>query len=69
MLLFRLTFASAAFEILMERVLKELQWKSILLYLNDVIVYLPYFENNVKRLEEVLPCFRSIGLKFKPNKC
>ena len=53
----------------MEQVLKGLQWKVLLLYLDDVIVFSADFESHLERLETVLQKFRSAGLKLKPSKC
>ena len=66
---FGLTSAPATFQRLMERVLKGLHWKTLLLYLDDVIVIAPDFEAHVERLEEVLRRLRDAGLKLKPSKC
>ena len=66
---FGLTSAPATFERLMERVLKGLQWKTLLLYLDDVIVYSPDVDSHLDRLAEVLARFRCAGLKLKPAKC
>ena len=66
---FGLTSAPATFERLMEQVLKGLQWKTLLLYLDDVIVYSPDIDSHLDRLAEVLDRFRAAGLKLKPAKC
>ena len=66
---FGLTSAPATFERLMERVLSGLQWKSLLLYLDDVIVFSASFDDHLTRLTTVLDRFRSANLKLKPTKC
>ena len=66
---FGLTSAPATFQRLMEQVLHGLHWKSLLLYLDDVIVIAPDFQTHVQRLEEVLHRLRVAGLKLKPSKC
>ena len=66
---FGLTSAPATFERLMEQVLKGLQWKTLLLYLDDVIVFSRDFDSHLERLAAVLKRFRSAGLKLKPSKC
>lgn len=66
---FGLTSAPASFERLMERVLGGLQWKTLLLYLDDVIVFSRDFDSHLDRLELVLQRFRSANLKLKPSKC
>ena len=50
---FGLCNAPATFERLMERVLNGLQWRTALVYLDDVIVYGGTFEEELERLEEV----------------
>ena len=66
---FGLTSAPATFERLMERVLKGLQWNSLLLYLDDVIIFSPDFTTHLQRLEAVLQRLKSAQLKLKPSKC
>jgi transposase InsO family protein len=66
---FGLTSAPATFERLMERVLSGLQWQTLLLYLDDVIVFSQTFSQHMERLGEVLKRFRMAGLKLKPSKC
>ena len=66
---FGLTSAPACFERLMEKVLTGLQWRTLLLYLDDVIVFGSSFQQHLERLEEVLKRFRHAGLKLKPSKC
>ena len=66
---FGLTSAPATFERLMEQVLKGLQWKSLLLYLDDIIVFSADFETHLARLKVVLERFKGANLKLKPSKC
>lgn len=51
---FELTFALATFQRLMERVMKGPYWKTLLLYLDDVIVIAPDFKTHLQWLDEVL---------------
>ena len=53
----------------MENVFRGLHWKTLLLYLDDVIVVGNTFENHCNRLEEVFSRLRTAGLKLKPSKC
>ena len=55
----------------MERVLHglQLQWRTLLLYLDDIIVISPDFDSHLERLEEVLKRLRGADLKLKPSKC
>lgn len=66
---FGLTNAPACFERLMEKVLRGLHWKSLLIYLDDVIIFSDTFSNHMSRLEEVFQRFREANLKLKPSKC
>ena len=54
---------------LMEKVLKGLQWQTLLLYLDDVIIFSKDFESHLERLAEVCQRFRSAQLKLRPEKC
>ena len=66
---FGLTSAPVTFERLMEKVLKGLQWQTLLLYLDDVIIFSKDFESHLERLAEVCQRFRSARLKLRPEKC
>ena len=68
-LLFGLTSALATFQRLMEQVVKGLLWKTLLLYLDNIIVIAPDFETHLDRLGEVPGRLRGAGLKLKPAKC
>jgi len=68
-LLFGLTSALATFQRLMEQVLSRLHWKTVLIYLDDVIVISPDFQMHVSRLREVFKRRRGAGLKLKLCKC
>jgi len=50
---FGLTSAPATFQRLMEQVLSGLHWKTLFIYLDDVIVISPNFDTHVSRLREV----------------
>jgi len=66
---FGLTFAPATFQLLMEQVLSGLHWKTLLIYLDDVIVISPDFDTHVSQLREVFDRLRAVGLKLKSSKC
>jgi len=53
----------------MEQVLSGLHWKTLLIYLDDVIVIFPGFQTYVSCLREVFERLRGAGLKLKPSKC
>lgn len=66
---FGLCNAPATFERLMERVLRGLQWKIAVLYIDDVVVYSATVDEHFDRLNLVLDRFRGAGLRLKPSKC
>ena len=66
---FGLVNAPATFERLMERVVAGLHWKSLLVYLDDVIVFGRTLSEETERLREVFTRLREAGLKMKPEKC
>ena len=66
---FSLTSAPATFQRPMEQVVHGLHWKTLLLYLDDIIVIGPDFETHLAGLGEVLGQLRKAGLKLKPAKC
>ena len=53
----------------MEQVLNGLHWKTLLLYLDDVIVISPGFDSHLQRLEEVFSRLQDARLTLKPTKC
>ena len=59
---FGLTSAPTTFERLMEKVFKGLQWQTLLLYLDDVIIFSKDFESHLEWLAEVCQRFRSARL-------
>jgi len=53
----------------LEQVLSGLHWKTLLIYLDDVIVISPDFNTNVSRLRKVFDRLQAAGLKLKLFKC
>ena len=49
--------------------MRGLQWETLLVYLDDVIVYGRTIMEEINRLREVLQRLRGAGLKLKPGKC
>ena len=66
---FGLCNAPSTFQKLMERVLDGLQWQTVVIYLDDVIVFSKSIEDHMQHLEEVLKRFEQHNLKLKPRKC
>jgi len=66
---FGLTSAPATFQRFMEQVFIRLHWKTLLVYLDDIIIISPDFPTHVSRLREVLERLRCASLKLKLSKC
>jgi hypothetical protein len=66
---FGLCNAPATFQRLMEKILSGLQWKTLALYLDDVIVFATTLDEHIARLKEVFQRIQGAGLKLKPKKC
>ncbi len=50
-------------------VLRGLNWRTVLAFLDDILVLGSDFDDHLKNLREVLVRFRQHGLKLKPKKC
>ena len=66
---FGLVNAPAAFQRLMTTVFGDMNFESVLIYLDDIIVFSTTLEEQVKRLSQVFNRLRENGLKLKPSKC
>ena len=66
---FGLCNAPPTFERLMETVLRGLQWKQCLVYLDDIVVFGATFHECSMRLKTVLDALGQAGLKLKAKKC
>ena len=63
-----LTSAPGNFERLMETVFHGLQWETLLIYLDDVIIFSKDVESHLQRLGKVFNRLREAHLKLKPSK-
>ena len=66
---FGLSNTPATFVRLMERVLRGLNWKVCLVYLDDIIVFSKTFKEHLENLNQVLDCLKRANLKLSPQKC
>ena len=66
---FGLTNSPATFQYLMEKVIGNLNLKSCLVYLDDIVIFSSSIEEHLGRLHEVLMRLHEAGLKLKPSKC
>ena len=66
---FGLTNSPATFVRLMEAVLRGLNWKRCLVYIDDILVFGRSFGETLQNLELVLSRLRTANLVLKPSKC
>ncbi|PIK59004.1 putative thy-1 membrane glycoprotein isoform X1 [Apostichopus japonicus] len=66
---FGLTNAPATFQRYMESCLGDLHYETLLIYIDDIIVFSRNFETHLQRLDEVFQRLEKHGLKIKPSKC
>ncbi|KAL0158975.1 hypothetical protein M9458_047051, partial [Cirrhinus mrigala] len=66
---FGLCNAPSTFQRAMELVLRGLQWETLLIYLDDIIILGRGVDESLDRLEVVFQRLISYGLKLKPTKC
>ena len=66
---FGLCNAPGTFQRLMEHFLGHKNFETVLLYLDDVIIYSKSYEDHLKHLAEVFQILIKHGLKVKPSKC
>ena len=60
--------APATFERLMEKLMQGLQWDSLLVYLDNIIVLSSDEKTHLTRLDSMLDCLRRANLKIKVSK-
>ena len=66
---FGLSNATTTFQMTMSKVFSGLIFKSVLVYVDDIIVYSPTFEKHIEDLENVFARLRQHNLTLKPSKC
>ena len=66
---FGLCNAPASYAQVMDLVLWGLNWKTLLVFLDDVIIMGKSFDDHKENLDAALKRFRKFGLKLKPIKC
>ena len=61
--------ASSTLERLIKTVLQGLQWRTCLVYLDDIVIFARNEREHLQRMEEVFQRLIRAGLKLKPRKC
>ena len=57
------------FQRCIELILRGLQWKTLLVYIDDIVIYSSNMEDHIRTLDEALGRLSKAGLKLKPSKC
>jgi hypothetical protein len=65
---FGLCNAPSTFECIMESVLRGMNWKLCLVYIDDIVVAGPTIAETVRRLGLMFDCLREVNLNLKPAK-
>lgn len=66
---FGLVNAPASFQALMTQVLRGLNWKFCLVYVDDILVFSNSFEQHMHHLHQIFSRLQSARLTLKPSKC
>ena len=66
---FGLCNAPSTFQWCMSLIFRGMQWKIVLIYLDDSIIFSETFETHLERINMVFERLRSAGLKLKASKC
>jgi hypothetical protein len=66
---FGLCNASSTYQRCMELIFRGMQWKTLLIYLDAIILYSSNLDDHFDQINEVLSRLKNAGLKLKPSKC
>lgn len=66
---FGLCNSPSSFQRIMEIALRQLQWNTCVLYIDDILAFGNDFQTALSNLEEILIRFQEANLKLKPSKC
>ena len=66
---FGLCNAPSTFQRCMELIFRGMQWKIVLIYLDDIIIFSETFETHLERINMDFKRLRSAGFKLKASKC
>ena len=66
---FGLKNAPMTFQMVMSQVLRELNWKHVLCYIDDILVFSSNFQEHLGHLDMVFSKLREAGLTLKSEKC
>ena len=61
--------APMVFQSLMDKILRGVQYKYVMAYIDDICVFSPTFEKHLEHLADVFQRLRNANLKLHPQKC
>ena len=65
---FGLKNSPATFQRTMDKVLAQMKWRKIIVFLDDILVFSRSFDEHLTHLKECFDCLESAGLTIKPSK-
>ncbi|PIK33800.1 Retrovirus-related Pol polyprotein from transposon [Apostichopus japonicus] len=66
---FGLMNAPASFQLVMAEVLRGLNWKHALVYVDDILILSKNFQDHLDHLQDVFHRLRTANMRLKPSKC
>jgi hypothetical protein len=66
---FGCTGAPAIFQLLMANVFRGMNFKNVMVYIDDILIFSPTFEEHLKALQEAFDRLRKADLRLHPQKC
>ena len=66
---FGLSNSPASFSMVMAQVLRGVNWKFVLCYVDDILVFSENVEKHLVHLKQVFQCLQKANLTLKPSKC
>ena len=68
-LAFGLRNAPAAFQKALQGILRELPWKKVIVFIDDILIMSESYKEHLYLVERVLQTLGTYGIKIKPGKC
>lgn len=66
---FGLMNAPISFQTLMTSILRGMNWKSVLVYVDDILIFSESFEKHLSHISQVFERLEKFNLKLHPDKC
>ena len=66
---FGLRNAPMSFQMIMSQILRSLNWKHVLCYIDDILIFSKTFDDHLCHLSQVFQRLREAKLTLKPSKC